>query len=138
MTQDIALSQGAAEYTWVETLTELTGKDISADVVVIAVGSQGAATTYSAFVTPDVASTGTISAREFMQQNPNVPGVIVPDGVDPANFTLHQVHAQVMIGAVTVNHAAISPPVGTTIYPYLKATDTPEIVIRRGSPINIT
>lgn len=136
--QVIALSQGAVEYTYEQTLTELTGKNITADTVKMAIGSQGTATTYSAWVTPDVVSTGTITAREFMLANPGVPGVEVPDGTDPANFTLYQITAQLLIGADTINHAAISPAPGLVVYAYLQATDSPEIVVRRGAPITIT
>lgn len=135
--QVIDVSGGAAEYTWPEVFTELTGKDISGDTVVIAVGSQNTATTFSAYVTPDIIVEGTISAKEFMLANPSVPGVKVPTGQDPATFLLHWVSAQVLIGAVTVNHAAISPTPGDC-YPYLKITDSPETVPRRGSKIKIT
>lgn len=135
--QVIALSAGAVEFTWPETLTELTSRDISSDPVVMSIGSQSNPTAFSGWVTPDLISTGTINAKEFMLANPSVPGVIVPDGVDPATVILHWVRAQLLIGALTAQHPAISPAAGSC-YPYLKITDSPEIVPRRGALITIT
>lgn len=136
-TQVIDLSAGANEYTWPTTLTELTGKNISGDAVVMAVGSQNSATSVQAWVTPDLVTESTISAKEFMLANPSVRGIQVPDGVDPASFTLYQVTAQLMIGALTVNHPAISPDPGD-YYPYIEATDASEVVPRRGQKFTVT
>lgn len=135
-TQVIDLAAGAAEYTWPMTLTELTGKNISTDTVKMAVGSQNVANSIQDWVTPDVVVESTITAKEFMIQNPNVPGVEVPAGTDPALFTLYQVTAQLMIGAVTVNHASISPDPGD-YYPSIRAVDTSETVPRRGQKFTV-
>lgn len=136
--QVIDLTDGAVEYTWPLTLTELSGKNISGDTVQMAIGSQSVATAIQTWCTPDVVTESTITAKEFILQNPGVPGVEVPEGVDPATLTLYQVTAQLLIGASTTNHPSIAPTTGTTIYPYIQITDTPEIVPRRGQQISIT
>lgn len=136
-TQVIDLSAGAQEYTWPETLTEKTGKNISADTVQIAVGTLRDATSVQTWVTPDIVTESTITAKEFMLQNPSVSGVLVPLGQDPASFLLYQVTAQIMIGALTGNHPALTPDPGD-YYPTLRITDATEIVPRRGPKFTIT
>lgn len=51
MSQTIRVSAGAAEYTWPATITETTGKDISADVVRVSLGTYAAP---AAWVDPSV------------------------------------------------------------------------------------
>lgn len=136
-TQVIDLTDGAQEYTWPLTLTEKTGKNISADSVQIAVGTLRNSTSVQTWVTPDIVTESTITAKEFMLANPSVSGVIVPTGQDPATFLLYQVSAQIMIGALTGQHPALTPTAGD-YYASLRLTDSSEVVPRRGPKFTVS
>lgn len=122
--QEIDLTAGAIEYTWPTTITELTGEDISADVLQISLGSQGAPGTW---VTPDKTATGTITALTFRDLNPGIP--LPPATTDTT--VLHWVSAQMLIGSDPV------PALGD-YYPWIRLADNPEVVPRRGNKICLT
>lgn len=131
-TQVIELSAGANEATLPTILTELTGADISADQVVMVLGTQAApGTPWVALTAPHSLSFDTITAKQYMIDNPGI-AVKVPDGVDPANFTLHQA-----IGTLFIGGAGLNPTLGDW-WPYIKITDTPSIAIRRGQKFTVT
>lgn len=130
--QVIELSAGAAEPTRATILTELTGADISGDVVVMVLGTQVApGTPWVTLTAPHSLSFDTITAKQYMIDNPGIP-VKVPDGVDPANFILHQA-----IGTLFIGGAGLNPTLGDW-WPYIKITDTPAIPIRRGQRFTVT
>lgn len=58
--QTIAVTAGAVEYTWPLTINEQAGKDITADVVSLALGTY---TTPGTWHTPDVDTSPTPSSR---------------------------------------------------------------------------
>lgn len=126
MTQTIAVHSAAAvEYTWPTVITELSGENITADAVVMCLGSF---TTPGTFVAPDVKTTGTTTVGEF-----------VADGcacgcatIDlPDSTVLYQVTVKLLIGA------SLSPAAGN-YWVWTKLTDTPESVPRVGAKITIT
>ena len=62
--QTIAVSLGAVEYTWPLTITEATGKDISADTVRLALGGYTAPGTWQA---PDVDTPQAVKSQRVVQ-----------------------------------------------------------------------
>lgn len=131
--QTISYTAGGYESTWPTRLTELTGDDISIDTVQMVVAGKvlGADPDWIALDAPHTLTAGTISAKEFMIQNPSVRGVQVPDGQDPATVTLHWVEGQLFIA-----------PTGLVLavgewWPYIQIGDNPASPIRRGQKFNV-
>lgn len=131
--QQIDLTAGGYELTWPTILTELTGKDITAETVQMVLGGQrlGSSPDWAPLTAPHVLTTGTITAQRFMIENPGVRGVQVPDGTDPALFLLYWVAGQLFIGPT-----GLEPDPGH-YYPFIQITDTPETPIRRGQKFTI-
>lgn len=97
MKQIIHVSAGAAEHTWPTTLTETTGKDISADQVQISLGTADAPGTWSSPDLLDRPTTASVTAAK-----------LVTNAVAPGTY-----------------------------FVWVKLTDDPEIVPRRGHRVEV-
>lgn len=120
LTQTVDLSNGAIEYTWPATFTELSGVNIDGDTVQVSIGTATAPGTWH---TPDLRSQSAVTAQDFRRVHPTVPCSVLPSTV------LYQVSGQLLLGV-----GGLVPTAGS-YWVWLRVTDLPEIVPRAVFPL---